>query len=56
LGNVSPSFLQNQHTIPVAVEAVFFFHCLTVGLKHDLSASKGTNEHEESALGKVEIG
>ena len=48
--------LNNQHTISVGKEAVFFFDGFGVGLEDEVAVGKGGDEHDQRALREVKIG
>lgn len=47
--------LDNEHAVPIGIETVAFPDCLAVSFKNELTIGKGTDEHEEGALGEMEI-
>ena len=49
-------FLLNKHRVAKAEETVLLFHRGVVRFHHSLLVVKGGDEHQERALGQVEVG
>ena len=47
---------EDEHAVAVGEEAVFFGDGLAVGLEDEVAGGEGGDEHDERALGKVEVG
>src|SRR5271165_4535640 len=51
----SSSRLEDQHTIPIAVETVSCPDRVTVGRQHQVCPRKSTYQQEQAGLGKMEV-
>lgn len=47
---------QDEHAVAVGEEAVFLGDGLAVGFENEVAGGEGGDEHDERALGQVEVG